>query len=243
MYERRHSLEISAYGGVATPAPNLAIVFLITTLASIGLPTLNNFVGEYLVLQGTAIANFAWAVFAAVGVILSACYMLWLYQRTFYGRASESLSHHMPDLTPREWAAILPLLLLMVWMGSFTQSFLPLDQRAERAHSGTDQEAASRAGGATGPADRGGVPCPLTSCRPAPSTSAFLPEIILTLAGVLIMFLEASAARRPENASPGCSRSLALVLALPAALLAKRPGAAFSDMLIIDGFATFFRRW
>lgn len=125
LYERRHSLEIAAYGGVATPAPNLSIIFLITTLASIGLPMLNNFVGEYLVLQGTASANFGWAIFAALGVIFSACYMLWLYQRAFYGRASESLSHHMPDLTSREWAAILPLVILMVWMGSFAQSFLP----------------------------------------------------------------------------------------------------------------------
>jgi len=125
LYERRHSLEIAAYGGVATPAPNLSVIFLITTLASIGLPMLNNFVGEYLVLQGAASANFGWAVFAALGVIFSACYMLWLYQRAFYGRASESLSHHMPDLTSREWAAILPLVLLMVWMGSFAQSFLP----------------------------------------------------------------------------------------------------------------------
>jgi NADH-quinone oxidoreductase subunit M len=125
LYERRHSLEISAYGGVATPAPNLSIIFLITTLASVGLPTLNNFVGEYLVLQGTASANFGWAVFAALGVILSACYMLWLYQRTFFGKASESLSHHMPDLSTREWAAILPLVILMVWMGTFAQSFLP----------------------------------------------------------------------------------------------------------------------
>ena len=125
LYERRHSLEISAYGGVATPAPKLAIVFLITTLASVGLPTLNNFVGEYLVLQGAAQANIAWAVGAALGVILSACYMLWLYQRAFFGRASESVSHHMHDLTAREWAAILPLLILMFWMGIFTQSFMP----------------------------------------------------------------------------------------------------------------------
>lgn len=125
LYERRHSLEISAYGGVATPAPNLSIVFLITTLASIGLPTLNNFIGEYLVLQGAAQANFTWAIFAAIGVILSACYMLWLYQRTFYGKASESVSHHLYDLTPREWLAMAPLLILMVWMGTFTQSFLP----------------------------------------------------------------------------------------------------------------------
>ncbi len=125
MYERRHSLEIADYGGVAPYAPWLSTVFLITTLASIGLPTLNNFVGEFLVLQGAAIANFKWAVYAALGVILSACYMLWLYQRTFYGEASEVIKHHMPDLTGREWAAMLPLLLLMVWMGTYTKTFLP----------------------------------------------------------------------------------------------------------------------
>jgi NADH-quinone oxidoreductase subunit M len=125
LYERRHSLEIEAYGGVGTPAPWLSTVFLITTLASVGLPMLNNFVGEYLVLQGAAIANFTWATFAAVGVILSAVYMLWLYQRTFYGRASEDLTHHMFDLNHREWAAVLPMVLMMFWMGCFSQSFLP----------------------------------------------------------------------------------------------------------------------
>jgi NADH-quinone oxidoreductase subunit M len=125
LYERRHSLEISAYGGVATPAPRLATVFMITMLASIGLPLLNNFVGEYLVLQGAALTNFRWAVFASIGVILAACYMLWLYQRTFLGKASEELTHHMYDLNAREYAAIIPLIVLMVWMGSFTQSFMP----------------------------------------------------------------------------------------------------------------------
>ena len=125
LYERRHSLEISSYGGVATLAPWLSSVFLLTTFASIGLPTLNNFVGEFLVLQGAAKANFSWAVFAAIGVILSACYMLWMYQRTFFGRAGESLAHHMHDLSPREWAAILPLVALMIWMGVYSQSFLP----------------------------------------------------------------------------------------------------------------------
>jgi NADH-quinone oxidoreductase subunit M len=125
MYERRHSLEIAAYGGVGTPAPWLSTVFLITTLASIGLPTLNNFVGEFLVLQGAAIASFPWAVFAAVGVILSAVYMLWLYQRAFLGKTSEDVTHHMWDMRGREWLAMLPLLILMVWMGSFAQSFMP----------------------------------------------------------------------------------------------------------------------
>ena len=107
-----------------TPAPNLAAVFLITTLASIGLPTLSNFIGEYLVLQGASQNTYTWAVFASLGVIFSACYLLWLYQRVFFGRASESVSHHMFDLVPREWAAILPLLAMMVWMGVYTQTFL-----------------------------------------------------------------------------------------------------------------------
>ncbi len=125
LYERRHSLEIADYGGVATPAPNLATVFMITSLASLGLPTLNNFVGEFLVLQGVAQANFRWAVYAAIGVILSACYLLWLYQRTFLGQASETVKSHLSDLTGREWAAILPLVVLMVWMGVACQTFLP----------------------------------------------------------------------------------------------------------------------
>ncbi|HOK45334.1 MAG TPA: NADH-quinone oxidoreductase subunit M [Bryobacteraceae bacterium] len=123
LYERRHSLEIEDYGGVATPAPVLATMFLITSLASMGLPVLNNFVGEYLVLQGAAQVNFRWAVFAAIGVILAACYMLWMYQRVFYGEARKDFS--MRDANLREWAVMSPLIILMVWMGTYTQTFLP----------------------------------------------------------------------------------------------------------------------
>jgi NADH-quinone oxidoreductase subunit M len=125
LYERRHSLAIDDYGGVATVAPWLSTVMLVTTLASIGLPTLNNFVGEFLVLQGTAIANFSWATLASIGVILSACYMLWMYQRVFYGEVNPHVRSHVPDLNGREWALIVPLIALMVWMGVFSQSFLP----------------------------------------------------------------------------------------------------------------------
>jgi NADH-quinone oxidoreductase subunit M len=125
LYERRHTLAISDYGGVATAAPWLSTVFMITMLASIGLPLLNNFVGEFLVMQGTALAHFSWAVYAAIGVILSACYMLWLYQRVFYGVAKPDLLSHLPDLNLREWAAVVPLIVMMVWMGIYSQSFLP----------------------------------------------------------------------------------------------------------------------
>ena len=125
MYERRHSLAIKDYGGVATAAPWLATVFMITTLASIGLPMLNNFVGEFLILQGAAQAKFAWTAFAAIGVILSACYMLWMYQRVFFGELNDDVKHHMPEINLREWVCIAPLIVMMVWMGLFTQTFLP----------------------------------------------------------------------------------------------------------------------
>jgi NADH-quinone oxidoreductase subunit M len=125
LYERTHSLEIKDYGGVSNVAPWMATVFLITTLASVGLPTLNNFIGEYLVLQGSAAVNIWWTVFAATGVILSAGYMLWLYQRAFMGETNEHLHGHLPDINGRELAAFLPLLVLMVWMGTYTQTFMP----------------------------------------------------------------------------------------------------------------------
>jgi NADH-quinone oxidoreductase subunit M len=125
LYERRHSLVIADYGGVATVAPWLASAFLLATLASIGLPVLNNFVGEFLVLQGTAMANYTWTIYAAIGVIFSACYMLWLYQRVCYGETSEEVRLHVPDLSLREWAAVVPLAVMMVWMGVYSQSFLP----------------------------------------------------------------------------------------------------------------------
>jgi NADH-quinone oxidoreductase subunit M len=131
LYERRHSLAIKDFGGVATAAPWLSTAFLVTTFASIGLPTLCNFVGEFLVLQGSAIANFTWTIFAALGVILSACYMLWMYQRVFYGEVNEEVRHHMPDLNFREWAAVVPLIVMMVWMGMFSRSFLQPVERVD----------------------------------------------------------------------------------------------------------------
>jgi len=126
LYERRHSLFIADFGGVATAAPWLATIFLISTLASIGLPMLNNFVGEFLILQGAAQAKFAWTAFAAIGVILSACYMLWMYQRVFFGSLVDEVKHHMPEMNLREWVCITPLIVMMVWMGIYTQTFLPV---------------------------------------------------------------------------------------------------------------------
>ena len=122
--QRRDSMEIADFGGAATPAPALASVFMIALLASIGLPALCNFIGEFLVLQGAALTKFSWAAWAATGVILSAAYMLWMYQRTFLGRPGPR-AVVLSDLTTRDWVPILPMILLMVWLGSYTQSFMP----------------------------------------------------------------------------------------------------------------------
>jgi NADH-quinone oxidoreductase subunit M len=122
--QRRGTLEIAEFGGLATPAPTLATVFMIATLASLGLPILCNFVGEFLLLQGAAIAKFSWAAWAAIGVILSAAYMLWMYQRTFLGRPADK-NFPFTDLTASELLPILPMVVLMVWLGTFTQSFMP----------------------------------------------------------------------------------------------------------------------
>jgi NADH-quinone oxidoreductase subunit M len=120
---RRGSTAIDDFGGVANTAPGLAAAFMIAMLASIGLPTLSNFIGEYLVLQGAAFTRFSWAVWAAVGVILSAVYMLWMYQRTFLGKA-ESEVRGFADMTGKEWTPIVPLIVMMVWLGCYTTPFL-----------------------------------------------------------------------------------------------------------------------
>jgi NADH-quinone oxidoreductase subunit M len=122
--QRRGSLEIMDFGGVANIAPGLSTAFMIALLASIGLPSLSNFVGEFLVLQGAALAKFSWAVWASIGVILSAAYMLWMYQRTFFGKKNDN-GRLFPDLSFRDWAPLVPLIVLMVWLGSYTPSFMP----------------------------------------------------------------------------------------------------------------------
>jgi NADH-quinone oxidoreductase subunit M len=124
LYERRHSLEIADYGGISTAAPWLSAMLIVASLASIGLPLLCNFVGEFLVLQSAMKVNVWYAVFAGLGVILSSVYMLWLVQRVCYGEASEEVREHVTDPNAREWAIIVPLVAVMVWLGIGASSFL-----------------------------------------------------------------------------------------------------------------------
>jgi len=117
IYERRHTYEISEYGGIATSMPVYATFFLIITLASIGLPLLNGFVGEFLVLSGAFLAGPVWGIVAASGVIWSACYMLWMYQRVFYGEIKQDVNRQLRDLNGRERGILLPFAAAAVIMG------------------------------------------------------------------------------------------------------------------------------
>ena len=109
VYERRHTREISEYGGLSKVMPVYAAVFLIMTMSSIGLPTLNGFIGEFLILQGVFVASKVWAAFAASGVVLGAAYMLYLYQRTMFGKIENPKNERLLDLSHREFATFAPL--------------------------------------------------------------------------------------------------------------------------------------
>src|SRR6266446_2400941 len=124
VYERRHTREISEYGGLSKVMPVYAAIFLIMTMSSIGLPTLNGFIGELLILQGAFTYSKLWAAFAASGVVLGAAYMLWLYQRTMFGKVENPKNEHLSDLNLREVATFVPLLILAVWIGLYPAPFL-----------------------------------------------------------------------------------------------------------------------
>ena len=127
IYERRHTRQIDELGGLQKAAPVMAAVFTVVMLSSIGLPGLNGFVGEFLVLVGAFNAHRWWAVLAAAGVILAALYLLWAYQRVFHGPA-EGDNAEMPDLRLREGLVMAPLLALIVFMGVYPK---PVIERME----------------------------------------------------------------------------------------------------------------
>ncbi|HMN67907.1 MAG TPA: NADH-quinone oxidoreductase subunit M [Bdellovibrionales bacterium] len=127
IYERTHSREIAKYGGLAKVAPIYTIFFLIITFSSIAVPLTNGFIGEFLILMGSFEANRVFAAIAVLGVILGAVYMLWAVKRMFFGEAGEILHHHEGedlDINGREIAVLVPLVILVFWMGLFPSDFL-----------------------------------------------------------------------------------------------------------------------
>jgi NADH-quinone oxidoreductase subunit M len=123
VYERTHTRMIADYGGLATHMPIYAAFFMVFTLASIGLPATNGFIGEFLIILGGFTAN-KWAgVLAATGVIIGAGYMLWLYQRVFFMDINKKVIG-LPDMDIRETIMLIPLLILVFWIGVYPNSFL-----------------------------------------------------------------------------------------------------------------------
>lgn len=127
IYERTHSREIDKYGGLASVLPLFTIFFFIITLSSIAVPLTNGFVGEFLILLGTYQADVAFAVIAVTGVVLGAVYMLWMFKRVFLGTKGPLVKdehHPLHDLNAREIAVLVPLVIMVFWMGLFPNQFL-----------------------------------------------------------------------------------------------------------------------
>ncbi|HEY3282138.1 MAG TPA: NADH-quinone oxidoreductase subunit M [Armatimonadota bacterium] len=122
IYDRRHTRRIEDFGGLWTSMPAYGSLFLITTLSSIGLPLLNGFTGEFPVLLGAFRLSPLWASISSTGVILGACYMLWMFQRVFQGEMTHEENKVLPGLTRSEWAAVLPLILLMFAIGLYPRA-------------------------------------------------------------------------------------------------------------------------
>ena len=123
LYERRHTRLIREFGGLATPMPNYAAIYLIITLSSLGMPLLNGFIGEFTILQGAFVVSKAWAAWGTLGIVLGAAYLLWLYQRVMFGPVTHDVNKALPDLNLREYAVLLPLVLMAFWIGIYPKPF------------------------------------------------------------------------------------------------------------------------
>src|SRR5579863_3940201 len=141
LYERRHTRLISEFGGLSTPMPNFAAVYMIATLSSLGLPLLNGFIGEFVILRGTYEVNPRWAAWAVIGIVLGAAYLLWLYQRVMFGPVTNPANEHMADLNAREYATLVPLIILCFWIGIYPKPLFrvlerPVQQIVEQINPG-----------------------------------------------------------------------------------------------------------
>jgi NADH-quinone oxidoreductase subunit M len=171
VYERRHTRMISDYGGLSKQVPVFAAVFMIIMMSSIGLPTLNGFIGEFTILAGaikisTPFFGFSplwWAVLTATGIVLGAAYMLWLYQRTMFGRLTNPENERLADMNGREIAYMLPLVFLAFWIGLYPRPFFeviraPVEKLVQQIDGTYYQSTASQTEAVAALAERAGPP-------------------------------------------------------------------------------------
>jgi NADH-quinone oxidoreductase subunit M len=124
IYERRHTRNVAEFGGLSHVMPGYAAVFLAMAMTAIGLPLLAVFISEFLAMRGAFEANPYWAAWAAIGIVLNAGYMLLLYQRMFFGSVDNPKNEKLSDMNGREWAYMVPLLVLSLWIGVYPKTFL-----------------------------------------------------------------------------------------------------------------------
>ncbi|MCX6156066.1 MAG: NADH-quinone oxidoreductase subunit M [Candidatus Kapabacteria bacterium] len=134
IYERRHTREISEFGGIARVMPAYTIIFALAMLASVGLPGLNGFVGEYLTLLGAFKSQFlgswAYAIISGTGVIFAAVYLLWMFQRVMYGQNTNPKNFDLKDLNKTEWAMLVPSIIFIVWIGVYPATFMKVSEKS-----------------------------------------------------------------------------------------------------------------
>jgi NADH-quinone oxidoreductase subunit M len=133
IYERRHTRNVAEFGGLSHVMPGYSAVFLAMAMTAIGLPLLCVFISEFLSLRGAFEANPAWAAWGALGIILNAGYMLWLYQRMFFGSIDNPKNEKLTDMNGREWAYMIPLVIMSLWIGVYPKPFLEFIQRPVNA--------------------------------------------------------------------------------------------------------------
>ncbi len=124
LYERTHTRMIADYGGIAKVVPLFSIFFMIAMLSSVGLPGMNGFVGEFLVLLGTLKFNFVLAIIAGTGVVWAACYLLWYTKRMLFGEITNPKNNDLKDLNSREVFVLVPMVILIFWLGIYPKTFL-----------------------------------------------------------------------------------------------------------------------
>ncbi len=146
LYERRHTREISEFGGLSTPMPMFAAIYLIITLSSLGMPLLNGFVGEFVILFGAWQVSRLWAILSSLGIVLAAAYLLWLYQRVMFGEVTNLKNKALADINLREAVTLIPLVVLCFWIGIYPKPYFDvmrtsIAQLVQRVHGPTQPPA------------------------------------------------------------------------------------------------------